>query len=585
MNRQGFIYAFFVIVAGVFLALGTRCAYLQIQRHEFYTAKALGQQRAMVPLKGSRGVILDRCGRVLAASNRVRTVFADPSMVRDPKETAVQLASIIEMPAHKICGKIVDSKSSHYVRIKDDIDPNASQLARNLYGINIQYNWQRYYPAGNLMCHVIGFTDPYGKGKAGLEYSYDSLLAGITLKQEFLADSARRPIRPLASEVVNWKKLHGRGLILTLDATIQEFTRHALAEQVKKFEAESGLAIVAEAKTGAILAMVSVPDFDPADRGNATDVQLCNHAVIDQYEPGSILKPIVVALGLDAGVIRKDEIIYCEDGLFRSPPGGPRFKPVDEYNYHKYGNLTPKGILINSSNVGMAKIGLRLKAQRLYDGLRLFGFASKVGIPLPGEATGLLREVDHPVYPWGGNDITRIPAGHGLSVSALQMVRAYCILANEGRVVQPYLIEAVVDANGMPDTRRSGYRVANQLGYIIDPDIARWVVQDAMVAVVDEGSGKQAKLDRWTVFGKTGTAEIAREDGRGYTNENVASFIGGAPAEDPAIITLVSIRKPNRKIGRPTGGTVSAPVVGQIIENTLDYFVSRGWIAAPQTEE
>ncbi len=573
MKRQAFVYGLFLVVAGVFMALGTRCAYLQVTRHEFYLNKALGQERALVPLKGGRGVILDRCGRVLAASNRTRTVYAEPRALKDPKETAVQLASIIKMPAYKICGRIVDSKNPGYARIKDDVDRQDAEAASRLYGVNVEYDWHRYYPAENLTCHVVGFTDPYGVGLAGLEATFNSHLAGTSLEQQFLADSARRPLRSLNTESVDWNKLHGGGLILTLDATIQEFTRHALYEQMKAFEAESALAIVAEVKTGAILAMVSLPDFNPTQYSHATDAQRCNHAVIDQYEPGSIIKPIVVAIALDAGKISRNEKIFCEDGLYC----GKGFGCVKEYNYHKYGNLTPKEILIHSSNIGMAKIGQRLGAERLYKGLRLFGFASRTGIQLSGEATGLLRSADK----WDGYSITRIPFGQEISVSALQLIRAYCILANQGRIVKPHIIEAMVDANGLPDIRHSGYRVANQVGYVIDPDVARWVVQDAMVAVVNEGSGQRAKSDRWQVFGKTGTAQIAREDGPGYEDDNIASFVAGAPAEDPAIITLVSIRRPNRQKGR-SGGVVAAPVAGQIINHTMEYFESKGWIAAPQ---
>jgi len=366
-------------------------------------------------------------------------------------------------------------------------------------------------------------------------------------------------------------------VILTLDATIQSFVRESLAERLAAFEAESGHAVVVNAKTGAILAMVSLPDFDPthAHRQWAENPRLfTNHALNDQYEPGSIMKPIVVAIGLDAGVISRDEKIFCENGLYR----GKGFGSIKEYNYHKYENLTPKEILIKSSNIGMAKIGQKLGKKRLHDALARLGFGKKTGIKLPGEATGLLRDVDQ----WDGYSVTRIPFGQEIAVTAMQLIRSFCILCNEGRVVRPHLIKAFVDSNGVPEVRDSRFEVADQVGYVLDPEVARWIVDDALTAVVNEGTGHWAQLEKWQVFGKTGTAQIAKKSGRGYEEgAYVASFIAGAPAGDAAVVVLVSIRRPDRKLGLGyTGGKVSGPVVAKIMEKTLSYLETRGWALA-----
>jgi len=307
--------------------------------------------------------------------------------------------------------------------------------------------------------------------------------------------------------------------------------------------------------------MVSLPDFDPDDIGTTDPNNFRSRAITDWYEPGSILKPVVVAIALEAGAVNKTEQIFCENGNYR----GRGFGRIGEYR-RGFGNLTVKEILINSSNIGMAKIGQRLGKNKLYDGLKLFGFGGKTGIELPGEVNGLLR----PPNTWTGYSVTRIPFGQEICVTGMQLIRAFSILANGGRLVRPFMVRAIVDNDGNITELK---RPPPPVGYIIKPEVAKWVVGEAMASVVNEGTGKRAKLDKWQVFGKTGTANIARSDSRGYSDsEYVASFVAGAPAEDPAIVVLVSICKPNRSLGKGyTGGAVSSPVAAKILEKTLTY--------------
>jgi cell division protein FtsI/penicillin-binding protein 2 len=325
------------------------------------------------------------------------------------------------------------------------------------------------------------------------------------------------------------------------------------------------VAIVVEPKTGAILAMVSLPDFDPAQARSSDPDNLRNRVLTDEFEPGSIIKPLVAAIALDAGVVNKVEKIFCENGSYH----GRGFGRIGEYR-RGFGDMTVRDILAQSSNIGMAKIGQRLGKDKLYRGLRLFGFGKKVGIGMPGEADGLLW----PAHKWTGYSVTRIPFGQEITVTSIQLVRALCVLANGGRLVRPYLVKAIVDNNG---EIRELKRPVPPVGYVVKPEVANWIVNEAMVAVVNEGSGRRAKLDRWQVFGKTGTANIAKENERGYSDDDyVASFMAGAPAEDPAIVVLVSIRKPNKKLGKGyEGGVVASPVVGKIIEKTLNYLETR----------
>jgi len=506
-----------------------------------------------------RGVILDCRGRVLAASNKIQIIKAEPRIIDDPKEVSSELAPIIDMGAHVICQLIVDRKDSGHVRIKAGADPCECKLASRIHrGIAVESDWQRHYPMGRLAANIVGFTDPYNRGLEGIELKYDKQLGGSAAENIFFADFRRRPIRLKQQEGT---LTNGVGIILTIDSTIQQFARDELFKQYQSYEAESAVAIVAEPKTGAILAMVSLPDFDPADIRTTDPNNFRSRAITDWYEPGSILKPVAVAIALEAGVVNKTEKIFCENGNYH----GKGFGRIGEYR-RGFGDLTVREILINSSNIGMAKIGQRLGKERLHDGLKLFGFGRATGIELPGEIEGLLR----PANTWDGYSVTRIPFGQEICVTSMQLLRAFCILANGGRLVRPFMVRAIVDNEGNITELK---RPPPPVGYIVKPEVAKWVVGEAMASVVNEGTGKRAKLDKWQVFGKTGTANIALSDSRGYSNQNyVASFVAGAPAKDPAIVVLVSVRKPNRSLGKGyEGGVVASPVAGKIIEKTLTY--------------
>ena len=545
----------FLIVS--FLALGGRCFYLQHFKSEHYTDLCL-KQWVYTRRQPQRGVILDCRGRVLAASNKVQTIFAEPRAIQEAKATSSELAPIVDMGAHIICQLILESRNPGFARIKTTTDADQCSAATKIYGIGVQSDWQRHYPMERLAANIVGFTDPYNRGLEGIELKYDKELSGSAARNIFFADVHRRPIRAKQQDGI---LTNGKGIILTIDATIQQFTRDELIRQYENYEAESAVAIVAEPKTGAILAMVSLPDFEPADIRTTDPNNFRSRAITDWYEPGSIIKPVTVAIALEAGAVNKTEKIFCENGNYR----GRGFGRIGEYR-RGFGNLTVKEILINSSNIGMAKIGQRLGKNKLYDGLKLFGFGGKTGIELPGEVNGLLR----PPNTWTGYSVTRIPFGQEICVTGMQLIRAFSILANGGRLVRPFMVRAIVDNDGNITELK---RPPPPVGYIIKPEVAKWVVGEAMASVVNEGTGKRAKLDKWQVFGKTGTANIARSDSRGYSDsEYVASFVAGAPAEDPAIVVLVSICKPNRSLGKGyTGGAVSSPVAAKILEKTLTY--------------
>jgi cell division protein FtsI/penicillin-binding protein 2 len=546
-------------MVGAFLLLATRCFYLQHFRSDDFNDVSSRQQLSFIPQAPQRGPILDRRGRLLAASNEIRTIKAEPRRISDYKEVAYRLAPVVDIPAHLICPMIRESANPGYAKILAEADVNQADAARKIPGVGVDITWRRYYPAGPLCAHIIGFTsnDVDCKGLSGLELEYDKPLAGTPGRNIFFADIRRRPVR------IDQLKgpEDGAGIILTIDSTIQQFVRTELMAQYKEYQAESATAIVADPKTGEILAMVSLPDFDPGNRKNISQDWLRNRAITDQFEPGSVIKPIVAAIALDAGAVNRTEKIFCENGSY----SGKGFGTIGEYR-RGFGNLTVREILVNSSNIGMAKIGQKLGKEKLHDGLQRFGFGSNTGIDLPGEVSGVLW----PVRNWTGYSVTRVPYGQEITVTALQMIRAFCMLANGGRSVRPSLVKATVDNETGKVTLKEP---APPIGFVVEPEIAKWVVNEALVGVVNEGTGKRAKLDKWQVFGKTGTANIAKPNERGYSDSDyVASFMAGAPAEDPKIVVLVSFRKPNKSLVKGyTGGVVASPVAGKIIERTLTY--------------
>ena len=550
-----------------FGVLAYRLFDLQISRQPDYVEASRNQQFARVIHQPQRGMIVDCHGRILAASSRVYNLFAEPRRLdnhEQAKTTAAQVQDMLKIPGHEVTKTILEAHNPGFVRIWNNLTLDQRELfsKKHLTGIGIENTWQRTYPAGPSTCHVLGFIGGDDEaGLSGLELQYNSVLSGKKGIETFAVDVRRRPIG--ASPSQDNPVQDGQSLILTLDATIQQFVRAALTKKVKEYRAESGVGIVMDPWSGAILAMVSWPDFEPDAFGKVVDPNdLRNRAVSDMFEPGSIFKPIVAAVALDSGAINTTQKFDCEDGYWA------KFK-IGEFGNHRYGMMNVCEILCESSNVGMAKIGLEMRPQQFYDGLKLFGFGKETGVDLPGEVTGLV----YPPGKWSKYSPTRIAFGHEVLVTAVQMARAYCILANGGSLIHPHLVKAVVNSRGeITDFTPA----VNGTGYVIKPEIAHWIVRKALTDVVNEGTGDQAAIEGIQVFGKTGTANIALPTG-GYDTKNyVASFAGGAPADHPRVVVLVSIRRPDRSLGKGySGGRVAAPVMKEILEKTLTYLDSK----------
>ncbi len=550
-----------------YLSLIGRCFYLQYVERDYFCSVSEKQREKLVSEKPQRGVILDRCGRVLAASNKIQTIFVEPRAVKSIDKTSAELAPVMKVEAIQIYNLINSSGNPGYLKIRADATGEQCKAASEINGVGVESGWRRYYPTGSLASHIVGFTGVDNLGLEGIELKYDEKLKGDAGGNVVFADVLRRPVR---LKEQNSFVTDGCGIILTVDSVIQQFAREELVRVKEEYEAESAVAVVAEPNSGAILAMVSLPDFEPSQIRCEDANNFRNRAITDQFEPGSILKPVVAAIAIDAGIVDRNEKIFCEEGDYR----GKGFGRIGEYGDHSFGELSVSEIIIHSSNIGMAKIGQKAGARKLCEGLRLFGFGERTGIDLPGEAAGLLRLSDE----WNGYSVTRIPFGQEISTTALQLVQAYCIISNGGHFVRPYLVRAIVDNEGNIVKLK---RPPPPVGFVIRPEVARWIVREAMTGVVNEGTGKKAKLEKWQVFGKTGTAQLSLLGQKGYSEKDyIASFVAGAPAESPAVIVLVAVCRPNISLGKGyTGGTVAAPVAGRIIEKTLNYLEGHNRIA------
>ena len=556
---------FLTVMVLVFGALLWRVFDLKHNQRPEFLKNSRGQLRGFRPDYQRRGQILDCKGRVLAASIKRYHAFAEPRILKEYPDqllvTAGSLQEILQVPGPDICRIITESNNDGFVKIKSDIsDTEREQLRQaRLRGIGIDTSrWLRRYPADNLTSHILGYVGADNAGLSGIELCYNEILAGEPGRHFFVMSGGtrRNPIGARPGEGTDAK--NGLNLILTIDSVIQRFVYEALKKQIDAYEAESAVAVVMDPWTGGILAMVSLPDFDPDQFSTTPQDEMRNRILTDPFEPGSIFKPLVAAMALDAEVIGYQEKFDCEDGYWGKYGG------IGEFGNHKYGMLTARDIIIHSSNIGMAKIGLKMGKQRLHDGLMLFGFSQRTGIDLNGEDPGRVR----PQRKWDNYSLTRIPFGHEVLVTPLQVCRAYSILANGGYIIKPHIVRAVVDNKGQILEDK---QPVNHMGYIIKKEIASWVVQTALSDVVNEGTGDKARLDNWQAWGKTGTANILT-DGQYDWKHYVSSFVGGAPAEKPAVVVMVSIRNPNRSLGKGySGGRVAAPVVGEILNNTLRY--------------
>jgi cell division protein FtsI (penicillin-binding protein 3) len=543
------------------LVIGARLVYLQVGQYELLSTRARRQQQHTVETSAPRGLILDRAGRELARSLDVDSFFIVPTEVTDAHDAATRLAPVLKLNAAELEARLHDAQTAKrkfmWLARQLDAEQAAQMHALQIAGVHAQSETKRYYPNGALAAHVLGFVGMDDEGMAGIERIQDAALKGDGGETHLDNDGLRRAYdsREQAAQV-------GHSVVLTIDQNVQYQAEQALAAAVEQAHAKSGTAIVLDPHTGEILALANAPTFDPNEvrkakpqqdeRGGAPQDVKRNPALENTYEPGSTFKIVAFSAALEEKLARPDELIDCQMGSITL------FKRVI-HDSHPHGVLTVSDALAVSSNIAAIKLGMRVGPARLYDYIRRYGFGAKTGVELPSETRGILR----PLKAWQPTSMGSIPMGQEVGVTAVQMAAAFGTIANDGVRFQPHLIKEVRDVNGtsVAQTLPESHRVISaQTAQTLKP---------MLESVTVKGTAKRAQLDGYTAAGKTGTAQ--KIDPRTHTyspSKYVASFIGFAPVENPAVVIAVVIDEP---MGAHYGGDVAAPVFRQIAENVLPY--------------
>lgn len=500
-----------------------------------------------------RGMILDRRGEALAITRDVDSVFADPSAFETARSRALaasRLSGALRMDRGRVLEKLAQP-DRRFVWIKRRIDEASAQRVRSLGldGIELVKEPKRFYPQRELAGHVLGFVGEEN-GQEGLERELDGFLRGKGVQVQATRDA--RGAMVLEHGAPDPADLTGATVTLTLDSAIQLAAERELAKAVRSSRAIGGWVVVLDVRTGAVLALAGNPAFD-ANKPGRDPMIWRDRAVQDQLEPGSTIKSFVVARALDEGVLRPDEVLDCEHGVWSQ--AGRKI-----HDTHPIDWATPATVLRESSNICAAKIGEKLGKQRLIEGLRAFGFGEKTGLGLPGEARGALA------------DPRRMPQialyttsfGQGMSATGIQTVAAMAAIANSGVLLRPYLVEKVVGADGAVLLSRGREEVRR----VLRPQTAR--ILTAMLAeVVEKGTGTRAALAGHRAAGKTGTAQKVDPIRGGYSDKRLSSFLGFAPVDAPRVAILVAIDEPEGAGADVTGGMVAAPAWAAIADEAL----------------
>lgn len=543
MARANRRLALFMGFAVVFLiALLGRTFYVQVIAAPDLRNKAEAQAVSTITLAARRGELCDRNGEILAISEDMATVYADPRQVSNASETAQTLAPLLGVPEDELMRKLSANRGFRYLARKIDQEVGEKVKSLDLAGVGVCSEAKRVYPKGALAPQLLGFVGgDRDAGLAGLELEYDEVLAGEPGEAQVIRSGAGDQLATLSLRSAK----PGRSVTLTIDSDIQFETERVLTDVVEKFQAKKACAIVLAPSTGEILAMANTPVFDTNDfaASSISEADRRNMVVTDQYEPGSTFKMVVAAAALEAGLVTPDTTFRLGRDI---TVYDVTVHEAHSENLPETRELTVTEILSQSSNVGAVRLGLEVGKSRLADMIRSFGFTQKLGIDYPGEIKGTML----PPEEWYGTTIANVPIGQGIAVTPLQLVAAYGAVANDGVLVQPHLAKDLVQ----PWTRR-----------VLSDSVAAQLRQ--MLAVtVDDGTGHLARVPGYKVAGKTGTAQKVDEEGGYYSDRFVASFVGMVPADKPELVILVTVDEPTIE---HLGAYVAAPAFARIAEFAL----------------
>lgn len=536
-----------------FAAVGVQLVSIQVFHHDFWVQYVDKQRESAITIYPKRGDIRDRTGEILATSVVQEILCVAPKRVTDIPKLARALSPYANMPAEKIVEKLSKTRL-HLVYLRRGLDLETAKkiTSMKLEGVEFRSEHSRRYPKGSLGSNMIGFANLENKGLEGIEYKFDSRLAGEAGKQIVVKDNSRREIAALAQTVKQARD--GNHIILTIDEFIQYCTGKALDGIVTESSPESAVAVVIKPQTGEVLAMACRPTFDPNKPSTYRPERLRNRVIVDAFEPGSAFKPVAAAAALERNVITPEDRVYCELGSMRYH--GHTFNDV-----HPYAEISFANVLAHSSNIGMIKVVSLLQPRCLYDYIKGFGFGQLTGIDLPGESVGIIR----PPSKWSGLSMGSLPIGQEISVTALQLASAFSVIANNGKLMRPYVISEIQSPEGKT-LKRTKPQFVRQA---IRPETAKNLTRMLELAVTS-GTGTAAKIKGYRIAGKTGTAQKANlSTGGYYRNRYVAVFAGFVPADDPAACIVIVADSPK---GRYYGGQVAAPAFREIALGVLNHF-------------
>lgn len=540
-----------IVFAGVMLLWGAlllRAAYLQFLPNEKLQSLQNRQFQTVVTLQARRGAIVDRNGRDLAMSATAHSLYADPKILENRKKLARSLAKELGVSVDFVYSKIKDP-NRRFVWIQRLMDEEKANKIKswNIRGLSFVEEWKRVYPNESLLAHTLGFLGSEGQGLEGLEKSFENELKGNSKKISVRRDARGRPL--IADGLLFTENPDGNEIKLTVDSDIQYNLEHELAQAVSKFEADSAVGVILDAQTSAIVAMASVPTFD-VNMAMKTPPELRrDKAATDAFEPGSTMKTLVIAAGLRQGILAPNTKFFCENGSFKVGD-----KIIREAESHEsFGNITVSEILAVSSNIGTTKIAFKMGAENLRRGLLDFGFGTRLGLDLPGEARGTVQPL-----PWRPHLLSNISFGHGIAATPLQIANAYAAIANGGILNSPFIVRSIRDS----ETGAVREMEAKPLRRVLTTEQANQMKMMLSGVTGAGGTGQNARVDGFIVAGKTGTAQKVNPTGRGYLKGGyISSFAGFIPSNNPRFVIYIAVDHPRKGF---YGAQVAAPIFSRV---------------------
>jgi cell division protein FtsI (penicillin-binding protein 3) len=528
----------FAGLIGAFAVLAARALYLQAVKTDFLQEKGDARYARVLEVPATRGRILDRSGEALAVSTPVKSIWAIPSDVHLRLAEKRRLAALLGLSSAELDRRLADV-ARDFAYLKRQLPPETADAVAKLGlpGIYEQREYRRYYPAGEVTAQVIGFTGVDDAGQEGLELAYQQALGGRPGSRRVIKDRLGQVVEDVQSIRA---AQDGADLTLSIDGKIQSLAFSALKAAVERHHARAGALVALDVRTGEVLALVNVPSYNPNNRARLSGEQVRNRAITDLFEPGSTLKPFTIALALESGKVGPRTIIA-------TAPGRMTIAHYTIRDVHPAAALTVKQVLQKSSNVGAAKLALAMPREAAWDFYRRLGFGAVPGLAFPGAAAGRLR----PYRSWRPIEQATMAYGMGISVSLIQLARAYTIFANDGELVPLTLVKSELAARGEK---------------LISAETAHAVRGMLEAAVQPGGTGPRARIVGWRVAGKTGTAH-KQQNGSYAADKYLASFVGLAPVSAPRLIIAVMIDEPAG--AQYYGGSVAAPVFAQVMQGAL----------------